>query len=141
MICILICALFYCVDPSPDWIVGVSGLELCLKNCSWIEFKVLNLYPWDAGTDSGTSYISPDSPTNPRDPIRQITTRHPKDESSPFYDPTGAEMKPFAKLYLTRQRLYEKSCTDDSITQDEEDINHGNLTSRNWYVANSYIKI
>ncbi|KAK6620458.1 hypothetical protein RUM44_006859 [Polyplax serrata] len=112
------------IDPSPDWIVGVSGLELCLKNCSWIEFKVLNLYPWDAGTDSGTSYISPDSPTNPRDPIRQITTRHPKDESSPFYDPTGAEMKPFAKLYLTRQRLYEKSCTDDSITQDEEDINH-----------------
>lgn len=44
-------------EPSPDWIVGVSGLELCLKNCSWIEHKVLNLYPWDAGTDSGVTYI------------------------------------------------------------------------------------
>jgi spondin-1 len=45
------------LDPSPDWIVGVSGLELCLKNCSWVDAKVLNLYPWDAGTDSGVSYI------------------------------------------------------------------------------------
>lgn len=45
------------VDPSPDWIVGVSGLELCLPNCSWVENKVHNLYPWDAGTDSGPSYM------------------------------------------------------------------------------------
>lgn len=44
-------------DPSPDWIVGVSALELCLRNCSWVESKVLNLYPWDAGTDSGVTYI------------------------------------------------------------------------------------
>ncbi|KAL0268413.1 UNVERIFIED_CONTAM: hypothetical protein PYX00_010368 [Menopon gallinae] len=112
------------IVPSPDWIVGVSGLELCLRNCSWVEFKVLNLFPWDAGTDSGTTYISPDMPTKPREPIRQITTRYPKDDSNPFYDPTGTEMKPFARLYLTRQRLYEKSCADDSITSDEEDIHH-----------------
>ena len=45
------------IDPSPDWIVGVSGLELCLENCTWVEHKVLNLYPWDAGTDSGPTYI------------------------------------------------------------------------------------
>lgn len=45
------------MDPSPDWFVGVSGLELCLPNCTWIESKVLDLYPWDAGTDSGATYI------------------------------------------------------------------------------------
>ncbi|XP_026469503.1 spondin-1-like [Ctenocephalides felis] len=45
------------IFPSPDWIVGVSGLELCARNGSWIESRVLNLYPWDAGTDSGPSYI------------------------------------------------------------------------------------
>lgn len=44
-------------DPSPDWIVGVSGLELCLSNCSWMEHRELNLYPYDAGTDSGITYI------------------------------------------------------------------------------------
>lgn len=42
--------------PTPDWIVGVSALELCLANCSWVGQKMLNLYPWDAGTDSGITY-------------------------------------------------------------------------------------
>lgn len=45
------------VDPSPDWIVGVSGLELCLDSCTWIEHKELNLYPYDAGTDNGITYL------------------------------------------------------------------------------------
>lgn len=45
------------IDPSPDWFVGVSGLELCTVNCSWVESKIINLYPWDAGTDSGPTYI------------------------------------------------------------------------------------
>ncbi|CAD1476525.1 unnamed protein product, partial [Heterotrigona itama] len=45
------------IDPSPDWIVGVSGLELCLSNSSWIEHKELNLYPYDVGTDSGITYL------------------------------------------------------------------------------------
>lgn len=38
------------VDPSPDWFLGVSGLELCVENCSWVESRTLELYPWDAGT-------------------------------------------------------------------------------------------
>lgn len=42
--------------PSPDWIVGVSGLELCLKNCSWVWSAELDLFPWDVGTDSGVTY-------------------------------------------------------------------------------------
>ncbi|XP_059486805.1 spondin-1-like isoform X2 [Neocloeon triangulifer] len=108
------------IDPSPDWIVGVSGLELCLKNCSWVDSKVLNLYPWDAGTDSGVSYISPDQPTNPREPIRRITSSFPNDPRSPFYDPTGVEMKPLARLYITRQRLYEKSCLEDGAKASQE---------------------
>lgn len=45
------------IEPSPDWILGVAGLELCLSNCTWLERKVLNLYPWDIGTDSGPSYM------------------------------------------------------------------------------------
>ncbi|XP_054267798.1 spondin-1-like isoform X2 [Macrosteles quadrilineatus] len=106
------------IDPSPDWIVGVSALELCLRNCSWVESKVLNLYPWDAGTDSGVTYISPDQQTVPRDKIRRITSSFPNDPKSPFYDPSGAEMKPLARLYLTRQRLYEKTCDDEPMTDD-----------------------
>ena len=57
------------LGPSPDWIVGVSGLELCLRNCSWAEEREVFLYPWDAGVDSGVSYESPDQPTFPPQPI------------------------------------------------------------------------
>ncbi|KRT83177.1 hypothetical protein AMK59_3362 [Oryctes borbonicus] len=94
------------IHPSPDWIVGVSSLELCQQNCSWVESKTLNLYPWDAGTDNGTTYTSDDSPIFPREPIRRITTKSPT--NSPFYDEYSNEMKPLARLILSRQRLYEK---------------------------------
>ncbi|XP_032683549.1 spondin-1 isoform X2 [Odontomachus brunneus] len=107
------------IDPSPDWIVGVSGLELCLSNCSWIEHKELNLYPYDAGTDNGITYLSPDEPTVPQESIRRITSTYPNDSRSPFYDPAGLDMKPLAKLYLNRQRLYEKTCDDASEALDE----------------------
>lgn len=42
--------------PSPDWIVGVSALELCNVNCTWRTSASLSLYPYDAGTDNGISY-------------------------------------------------------------------------------------
>ena len=57
------------LGPSPDWIVGVSGLELCLRNCTWAGRRELFLYPWDAGVDSGITYESPDEPTVPQQPI------------------------------------------------------------------------
>lgn len=43
--------------PSPDWVVGVSGLDLCLEDCSWKDSLDLDLFPWDSGTDSGISYM------------------------------------------------------------------------------------
>ena len=49
------------LGPSPDWIVGISALELCMANCTWLEKKEIPLYPWDAGVDDGISYESPDS--------------------------------------------------------------------------------
>lgn len=102
------------LGPSPDWIVGVSALELCLRNCSWVDQKTLNLYPWDAGTDSGVTYESANADTIPREKIRRITNSYPNDPKSPFYDPTGLPMKPLARLTITRQRVYEKSCSDTS---------------------------
>ncbi|XP_077493163.1 spondin-1-like isoform X2 [Amblyomma americanum] len=102
------------LGPSPDWIVGVSSLELCLKNCSWITEKTMNLYPWDAGTSEGVTYvIGQREATSPQQRIQKITSSHPHHPDSPFYDPTGAPMKPVARLTVTRQRIYEKSCDED----------------------------
>lgn len=95
------------IDPSPDWFVGVSGLELCLLNCSWVESRVIDLFPWDAGTDSAPSYESPNQPKHPPDHIRRIKHDSPNDPRSPFYDPTGIPMKPLARLYIHRQRVYD----------------------------------
>lgn len=44
------------LGPSPDWNVGLSGEDLCTKECGWIQKLVADLIPWDAGTDSGVTY-------------------------------------------------------------------------------------
>lgn len=49
--------IFFLLGPTPDWVVGVNGLNLCLKNCTWIEDLTVDLYPYDAGTDSGVTYM------------------------------------------------------------------------------------
>lgn len=57
-------------------------------------------------------------------PIRRITQNYPNDPKSPFYDEEGEDMKPIAKLYLTRQRLYTKTCeakTDNKIDCSRKD--------------------
>lgn len=58
--------------PSPDWFVGVSGVSLLDANGSWIPELVLPLTVWDAGTDSGTEFTSPNADTQPPEPIRSI---------------------------------------------------------------------
>ncbi|XP_045459858.1 spondin-1-like [Melitaea cinxia] len=95
--------------PSPDWIVGVSALELCNANCTWRRSATLPLYPYDAGTDNGINYTSLRSPTIPPTPVRALRPDWPRDVRSPFFNPNG-EMRPFARLRLNRLRLYEKSC-------------------------------
>jgi hypothetical protein len=57
------------ITPSPDWFVGVSSIDLVNGN-ELIESASFRLYPLDAGSDSGTSYESPDSPEP--GPISQI---------------------------------------------------------------------
>lgn len=48
---------FVIPGPSPDWVVGVDSLNLCQKDCTWAEHKVVDLFPYDAGTDNGISYM------------------------------------------------------------------------------------
>ncbi|CAD0198913.1 unnamed protein product [Chrysodeixis includens] len=103
--------------PSPDWIVGVSALELCNANCTWSRSATIPLYPYDAGTDSGISYTSHRTPTMPATPVRALRPDWPRDARSPFYSTTG-DMRPFARLRLTRLRLYEKSCDPTEGEQD-----------------------
>jgi len=59
------------IAPSPDWFVGVHGLTL-VENGEWVAEKAVTLAPYDAGTDSGTTYRSPNADTSPREPIHRL---------------------------------------------------------------------
>ncbi|CAH2326075.1 spondin-1 [Pelobates cultripes] len=88
------------LGPSPDWNVGLSAEDLCTKECGWVQKVIQDLIPWDAGTDSGVSYESPNKPTIPQDKIRPLTSLdHPQ---SPFYDPEGGPIIPVARVVIER---------------------------------------
>ena len=54
--------------PSPDWFVGVHGYPL-LDQGWWIDERTIDLHTYDAGTDLGASYESPDADADPQLPI------------------------------------------------------------------------
>jgi hypothetical protein len=60
------------VAPSPDWFVGVHGMSL-FENGRWLETRTIALDSYDAGTDSGLSYRSPNEVTNPPVGISRLT--------------------------------------------------------------------
>ena len=70
------------IAPSPDWFVGVSGMNLMSED-RWQEEIVVDLVPYDAGTDSGITFSSPNSVTNPPQPISHLTDP-PVDNALPF---------------------------------------------------------
>ncbi len=61
------------IAPSPDWFVGVSDVNL-MQNGGWVDAVVVELLPWDAGTDSGESYTASNTATNPPAGIARIET-------------------------------------------------------------------
>jgi hypothetical protein len=60
------------IAPSPDWFIGVRNLDL-MPGGQWANEIVVDLFAYDAGTDSGPSYTSPDQATQPPEPIALIT--------------------------------------------------------------------
>lgn len=59
------------IVPSPDWFVGVDSLDLC-EGSRWREQVALDLYPYDAGTDSGFTFSSPNFATIPQDAVTEV---------------------------------------------------------------------
>ena len=64
------------IAPSPDWFVGIHDLNL-RQDGVWIDEVIIDLAPYDSGTDSGVNYTSPNSNTNPADPIANIADQFP----------------------------------------------------------------
>ena len=81
------------VAPSPDWFVGVSGLSLLDGQGDWLASRVLNLYPWDAGTEEGAEFSLSNAATSPQGVITSLRG-------------TGKfSNEPIATLTFTRQSI------------------------------------
>nr|XP_049696298.1 spondin-2 [Helicoverpa armigera] len=100
------------IVPSPDWFLGVANLELCdAKTHVWAESVVFNLYPMDAGTDSGKKFDSSNEATAPAQPISsaKIDADIPKEL-----------IKPFARLMFQLIRTYyNPNCTENPVFTEE----------------------
>lgn len=79
------------IAPSPDWFAGVSGLALQDGQGQWREQIIVDLYPYDAGTEEGTEYSTSNPDTAPQQPISALKG------VSPFSD------QPVARLTLIRR--------------------------------------
>ena len=60
--------------PSPDWFVGVNSLRLYDDEDGWVTNLEIPLRVYDAGTDSGTRFLSGDIDTNPADLVTRLTS-------------------------------------------------------------------
>ncbi|XP_022045179.1 spondin-2a isoform X1 [Acanthochromis polyacanthus] len=88
--------------PSPDWFVGVDSINLCEGN-QWKQEVTIDLQPYDAGTDSGFTFSSPNFPTSPQENITKITSQMPNHPANSFYYPRLKELPPIASIKITRQ--------------------------------------
>uniref|UniRef100_A0A2K6PZ52 Spondin 2 n=1 Tax=Rhinopithecus roxellana TaxID=61622 RepID=A0A2K6PZ52_RHIRO len=91
------------IVPSPDWFVGVDSLDLC-DGDQWREQAALDLYPYDAGTDSGFTFSSPNFATIPQDTVTEITSSSPSHPANSFYYPRLKALPPIARVTLVRLR-------------------------------------
>ena len=56
------------ITPSPDWFIGVAGLNL-IENEQWVNTKVVDLEGYDAGTEDGIHFSTSNPASNPHGPI------------------------------------------------------------------------
>ncbi|TRY98493.1 hypothetical protein DNTS_014631 [Danionella cerebrum] len=89
------------IVPSPDWFVGIDSLNLC-EGSHWKENVSLELYPYDAGTDSGFAFSSPNFETIPQAKVTQITSSFPRHPANSFYYPRLKHLPPIATVSLTK---------------------------------------
>jgi hypothetical protein len=81
------------IAPSPDWFVGVNSTNL-MGNGSFVSGKTIDLFPYDAGTDSGSTYTSVNSVTSPFENIQELT-------GSPFLN--GSSVQRLGQFVFTKQ--------------------------------------
>ncbi len=63
------------IAPSPDWFTGAADINL-MADGDWIDKIDVPLWAWDAGTDSGATFLAPDNDSQPQESVRLVATPH-----------------------------------------------------------------
>ena len=94
------------IFPSPDWFIGAYNQDMCGTDTGkWIKSRVMNLYAWDAGTDSGKNFTADDWPSDPKENIHLLMPG--TDMYSSFFD--DMKIPRFATITFTLDHVdYEK---------------------------------
>ncbi len=64
------------IAPSPDWFVGIHDLNL-RQDGVWLDEVIIDLDPYDSGTDAGVNYTSGNSNIANHLPIANIADQFP----------------------------------------------------------------
>ncbi len=78
--------------PSPDWFTGAASVPLH-SDGAWVDRVEVILWPWDAGTDSGTTWTADNDETQPRESTRLLLSPF-------FFDRDG--LKPLGTATIVR---------------------------------------
>lgn len=62
------------IAPSPDWFVGVHGQTMLRDDGTFADSLVVDLAAYDAGTDNGARFSSPNDDSDPPQPIDLVTS-------------------------------------------------------------------
>lgn len=81
------------IAPSPDWCAVAAGVSL-MEGGQFVAEKTVELYAWDVGTDSATSYRALDADTKPHVP--EMRSR------SPYFLRDGASV-PVGRVTFVRE--------------------------------------
>ncbi|XP_073959396.1 spondin-2-like isoform X1 [Choristoneura fumiferana] len=103
--------------PSPDWFLGAHQFDLCGDD-EWLNDFKLPLYPWDAGTMDGVSYVLPTKVTMPQDHVKRVALGSFERES-PFYQINLNDLKPFGHLQINLLNVY--PLEDSECSESDED--------------------
>ena len=120
--------------PSPDWFSASHGNEAIDMNDDgekvWLKSYKFETLPYDAGTDSGTTFKSEDSPTVPAGVITTFTADTTENPNGIFVNPAGDTVLPIYGWECTIAEVmykceFDEECTDGSVSSVSSDEGSG----------------
>ena len=103
--------------PSPDWFTGMYNFNPIDQNSQfWYGTFEIATYPWDAGTEKGSTYSINNNSENPHVPIIQLTKDTVPDNGI-LLDPTREEVLPMAVWTCDLVASTAPACSDSKELQ------------------------